>query len=116
MDTDRVSPSSQAFGRRRYARFPVDLQVVSRAPQLPGEAIPGIVRNVSCGGLMAEFPLHLVSGCTVDLTLQTPWGPLELEGKVVWSASAKEQTHHGVAFLEPREQDFAVDLFIAGSR
>ncbi len=65
---------------------------------------------------MAEFPVQMVSGSTLGLTLQTPWGPLEVEGRVVWTAVAQGKVRHGVAFPEPKEQDFAVDLFVAGSR
>ncbi len=114
MDADQMSRPSEPLGKRRYARFPVSLAVVGRTRQFPGEAIPGVVRDVGCGGLMAEFPVLMVSGSTLGLELQTRWGPLQVEGRVVWTALAESIVRHGVAFLEPREEDFALDLFVAG--
>jgi hypothetical protein len=114
MDADRMSRPSQPVGKRRYARFPVSLAVVGRTRQFPGEAISGVVRDVGCGGLMAEFPVLMVSGSTLGLELQTRWGPMQMDGKVVWTAVAEGIVRHGVAFAEPREEDFALDLFITG--
>ncbi len=65
---------------------------------------------------MAEFPVEMVPGSSMDLVLQTRWGPLEVEGTVVWASASEGKIFHGVAFPEPKGQDFAVDLFVAESR
>lgn len=110
-----MSHAGEPVAQRSHARFPVSLPVTSRAAQSPGEAIHGTAWNISCGGLMAEFPLQMVPGSMLGLTLKTPWGPLGLEAKVVWTVVAEGKIRHGVAFSEPIEQEMAVDLFVAAS-
>jgi CheY-like chemotaxis protein len=51
-----------------------------RVPQFPGRALRGVVRNLSRGGLLAEFPVELVLGSRVDLTLETPPGASPRDG------------------------------------
>ena len=111
-----MSRVGEPVAQRRHARFPVSLPLTSRASQFPGEGIHGTAWNISCGGLMAEFPVQMVSGSMLGLTLKTPWGPLALEAKVVWTVVAEGKILHGVTFSEPIEQDLAVDLFVAASK
>ncbi len=111
-----MNQTSEYLGKRRYVRLPVSLPVIGRAGQFPGEAIRGTIRNVSAGGVMAEFPVEMVPGSSMDLVLQTRWGPLEVEGRVVWTTVSAGRIRHGVAFPEPKGRDFAVDLFVAESR
>jgi hypothetical protein len=100
------------LGERRFPRFGVELPVVGRVPQFPGRDIHGTVRNIGRGGLMAEFPVELVSGSFVDLTLHTQNGPLAEAGRVVWVACSGGTVRHGLAFSEPKGRDFVVDLFL----
>ena len=112
MGDPTAQPTSGPSGRRRYARFPVSLLILVRAKQFPGRGIPGTVRNIGAGGLMAEFPVQMVPGSAMRLLLQTRGGPLTEEGQVVWTAVTPGAVRHGVAFPEPKGQDFAVDLFV----
>ena len=75
-----------------------------------------MVWNVGGGGLMAEFPVDMAPREAVSLVLETRRGPLEVDGRVVWTAAANGKIRHGVAFWEPKGQEFAVDLFVSESR
>lgn len=106
-------PASGPTRKRRFARFPVSLPVLARAEHSPGQDVAGTVRDIGAGGLMAEFPVDMVPRSTIRLLLQTRRGPLEMEGRVVWTAATQGMIRHGVAFPEPKHQDFAIDLFLA---
>ena len=99
-------------GGRRFARFPVSVPVLVRTEQFPGEEITGVVRNVSVGGLIAEFPREISSATPVRLLLKTRHGPLEVEARVVWSAATETKVRHGLAFIHQQNSDFAINLFI----
>jgi len=101
---------------RRFARFPISFQVFVRTEQFPGQDIAGTVRNVSVGGLIAEFPVQISSAAPVHLLLRTRRGPLDIEARVVWSAATKGTIRHGFAFTQPQDQDFAINLFIDENR
>lgn len=101
---------------RRFRRFPVSLPVTGRAGQFPREDIEGVVRNVSAGGLMAEFPVRLLPGSAIGLVLQRRFGPLPLEGRVVWTSESGGTVRHGLAFPEPKWPGFAMDLFLDENR
>jgi hypothetical protein len=66
--------------------------------------------------MMIELPVEVVPGTDVEFVLQTQRGPLAVEGRVVWTAPSGEGIHHGVAFAEPKETDFAVNLFFGERR
>jgi hypothetical protein len=104
------------LGERRFPRFDVALAVVGRVPQFPERDLYGTVRNIGRGGLMAEFPVELVPGSFVDLTLHTQNGLLEETGRVVWVACTGGTVRHGLAFSEPKGRDFVVDLFLGQLR
>jgi len=61
---------------------------------------------------MAEFPGGLGPGSAVVLLLQTRRGSLAVEGQVVWTAVTQGKVGHGVAFLKPQGEGFALDLFL----
>jgi len=114
--TEDVSQARKNVGQRRFARFPVVLPVIGRAAQSGGKEIRGMVWNVGGGGLMAEFPVDMAPREAVSLLLETRRGLLEVDGRVVWTAAANGKIRHGVAFREPKGQEFAVDLFVSESR
>lgn len=99
--------------RRRFVRFPVAVPVVGRAEQLAELELRGIVRVISEGGLMAEFPVQIQQGSSLSLTLQASEGPLPVEGRVVWVDPPGERIRHGVAFPDPKGYAFAIQLFLA---
>ena len=116
MSAEALRDEGRAYGRRQFARFPLSLPLIGRASQLGGEEIRGMVRNVGGGGVMVEFPVEMMPGGTVTLVLQTRRGAITVEGRVVWAVAADGKIRHGVAFHEPKGQEFAVDLFVAESR
>jgi hypothetical protein len=90
--------------------------VLARAEHVSGQEVAGTVRDIGAGGLMAEFPVEMAPRSAIWLRLQTRRGPLEMEGRVVWTAAAQGTIQHGVAFPEPKDQDFAMDLFLSERR
>jgi hypothetical protein len=106
----------QTHTRRRFLRLPVSLPLVARAPQLGVTALRGMVRTVSAGGLTAEFPVSMVPDCVLVLVFETRHGPVEVEGRVVWTRAIGTTIRHGIAFFEPRPHEFATDLFLSESR
>jgi hypothetical protein len=110
-----IEPGSY-YGERRFARFRVDVPVVAQASQFPDRKLHGMIRNIGRGGLLAEFALQLAPGRLVDLTLHTRDGLREERARVVWRKVAWGVVLHGLAFPTPKEQDFALDLFLAENR
>lgn len=110
-----IEPGSH-YGERRFARFRVDVPVVAQASQFPDRKLHGMIRNIGRGGLLAEFAFQLLPGSVVDLTLHTRNGPREETARVVWRKLAWGVVLHGFAFPTPKEQDFALDLFLAENR
>ena len=114
---DREELSGQAdsppppLGRRRFARYPIILPVTAQAAQFPGHGLQGTVRDVGRGGLMAEFPVALVPGSVVELTLRTQRGFLRETSRVVWVRTVEGRVRHGFAFPEPKTREYAVDLY-----
>lgn len=108
---ETMRDGSQAVGHRRFLRLPVSVPVIGRAAQFGDTELPGTVRNIGRGGLMAEFPVLMFPGSVVALTLKTHDGPLAVTGQVVWTQPPGTQIAHGIAFREPRGDDFAVALF-----
>jgi hypothetical protein len=96
---------------RRFERIPVSLPTVVRASQFPGMGIRGMVRYVAAGGLMVELPVEVVSGSSLQVLIQTPQGPREVEGKVVWTAVNRDKVRHGLSFPEPQGPEFLDEFF-----
>ncbi len=92
---------SQEVGHRRYVRLSVFLPTVGRAAEFGERELHGTVRNIGEGGLMAEFPVWIVPGSVVHLTLQTPQGPVALTGEVAWAGPPGPRVGHGIAFRDP---------------
>ena len=102
---------SQEMEHRRFVRLPVSVPVVGRAAQLGDTEVHGTVWNISGGGLMAKLPVRIVPGSAVALVLQTRTGPLAVTGEVAWAGPPGPQVSHGIAFRDPRGDDFALALF-----
>ncbi len=99
-------------GHRRFGRLPVVMPVIGRAAQFGDMELHGMVWNIGGGGLLAKFPIQIALGSVVDLVLQTRTGPLAVNGQVAWTEPPGTQIGHGIAFREPRGDDFASDLFL----
>jgi len=85
--------------------------VTAQAAQFPGHGLQGTVRDIGRGGLMAEFPVALVPGSVVELTLRTRDGFLRETSRVVWVKTVEGRARHGFAFPEPKPREYAVDLY-----
>ncbi len=101
--------------QRRFPRVAVGWPVYALALQFPGRTLQGMVRNLSRGGLLAEFPVELVLGSRVELTLETPQGPHPETGRVVRAIASGDVVRHGIAFLQPKGPGFRPDLLFGGS-
>jgi len=108
--------TGEPLGRRRFLRLPLFLPVIGHLPQSGEGQVRGITRNVGSGGMMAEFPVGAVPGSEIRTVLHTQRGPVELAGMVVWTSATGDRVRHGVAFQEPKDLDFAVDLFLSERR
>src|SRR4051812_45829849 len=95
MDQYSQDPYSAAAGEdgahnRNEARDSLFLMADMRVPGSP-DAIQVRVRNLSAGGLMAEFPAGLDQGTPVEFDVR---GIGSVPGRVAWSAAGRI----GVAF------------------
>jgi hypothetical protein len=108
-----VTESLQELDRRRFVRFPVAVPVVGRAAQVGALELRGTVRNVSGGGLMAEFSIQVQHGSTVYLTLEAGEEPVPVEGRVLWVDDPGERIRHGVVFPDPKGYAFGLQLFLS---
>jgi len=102
--------------RRRYVRLPVLLPASGWMTDPQSAKVQGTVRNVSAGGILAEFPREMPPGRSVRVVLSSRQGLLEVEGTVVWVRGVGLGIHHGIAFPEPKNRRFALDLFLAEHR
>ncbi len=102
--------------RRRYVRLPVLLPAAGWVTDPPSAKVQGTVRNVSAGGILAEFPQEMPPGRSVRVVLSSRQGLVEVEGTVVWVRGVGLGIHHGIAFPEPKNRQFALDLFLAEHR
>ena len=87
------------------------MPVTAQAAQFPGRGLHGTVRDIGRGGLMAEFPVALVPGSIVVLSLRTQRQSLEEAGRVAWVKTVEGRVRHGFAFSEPKARRYAVDLY-----
>ena len=94
---------------RRFDRIPISLPATGWAAQYIGTALQGMALYVGGGGMMLEFPVEVVKGSLLRVVLQTPQGPLEVEGEIVWTTFRNGIIRHGLSFLEPKGPEF-VDL------
>jgi hypothetical protein len=101
-----------APGSRQYGRLPVALRAVGHTPQVGGGPLRGTVRTIGVGGLTVEFPVEVPPGSLLRVIIERQRGPLEVEGRVVWAAAVIDVVLHGLAFLTPKDPEFAVDLFM----
>ena len=99
------------YGTRRFPRLPVSLPVIGLASEGSGQELPGTLHRAGEGGLEVEFPEAVAPGTPMRLLLQTKRGPIEVEGKIVNARATGATVRHGLAFQEPKDFHFALDLF-----
>jgi len=105
-----------AYGKRRYPRLPVSLPVTAWVAEPTGPELRGKLHLMGQGGLEVEFPEAVPPGTLMRVALHTRRGPIALavEGKVVFSRPTGGTFRHGLAFLQPKDFRFVLDLFFRG--
>ncbi len=111
-----VTPGSDARGKRRFIRLPVSLPVIGWIPDRAGLEIRGNALRVGAGGLEVEFPQAILPGSTLRVVLKTQPDPIEADCRVVFATKTGTTVRHGLAFLEPRDPNFAMELFFREGR
>lgn len=113
-----VQSAPRDYVQRRYLRLPIRVPAVSRIPAGPQEVreVQGTVRYISAGGLMLELPTYIPPATHVGVTIQAKAGPVPVEGQVIWARAWGSEFQHGLAFPQPKDADFAINLFIEESR
>lgn len=97
-------------GQRRFVRVPVAVAVTGKALQFPDHNLRGTVRDIGRGGLMAEFPVTLVPGSLIQLSLDILSGPIQDTGRVIWASKGQQAVRHGLAFPEVKSRDFPAEI------
>jgi len=116
MITQSVTPGNDARGRRRFIRLPVSLPVIGWIPDRAGLEIRGIALRVGAGGLEVEFPQAIPPGSTLRVVLKTRRDPIEADCRVVFATKTGTTVRHGLAFLEPKDPNFAMELYLRESQ
>jgi len=104
------------------SRLPVDVPVTCRFQSRLGPALQGRTANISRGGLLLLLPQLLSPGAVLEVTLQTPPGPLTAAGAIVWTDPRGKQTpgklmKHGVRFTAlPWSTSLALARFLVDRR
>lgn len=109
----RISPSDYhtlqdlllAKGETRQAgvRLPLEVSVTCRPKGHAGPPVHGQTGNMSRGGLLLRLPQVFPPETVLELTLDTPQGPVTGEGAVVWVEPEERRTpgepiRHGLRF------------------
>lgn len=104
--------------QRRSTRLPVRLPLQAHVGGAGiGIVLAGTLRDVSPEGLSAIFPEEaLAVGMLLKLLLLTKVGPLALEARVVWARRDSEGFCYGFEFLDPKDRDFAIGVFLSENR
>jgi hypothetical protein len=71
----------------------------------------GMVRSIGAGGMLVEFPVEVLPGSILRMTLQTALGPLELKSRVVWTATCRGIIRHGLVFSAAKRPDLTEELW-----
>jgi hypothetical protein len=94
--------------RRRFeVRLPLALSVKCRRKGQGGLSHLGRTSDISRGGLSLRLLQALPPGTALEVTLQTPRGPLRTEGTVIWVEPPERQKRgelvaHGLRFTDLR--------------
>lgn len=107
-------PEGEAAAMPHFERVAVVLPVIGWAAQFHGTVLRGMARSVSAGGLVVEFPVEVVRGTVMRLTLQTRRGPLDVEGRIVRTALNGRVVRHELTFSQPKGPDFVARIVGTG--
>jgi hypothetical protein len=96
--------------------LPVSLPVIGWVPDRTGLELRGIALKVGAGGLEVDFPQAIPPGSTLRVLVKTQRDPIEADCRVVFATQTGATVRHGLAFPEPRDPSFAMDLYLRESR
>ena len=96
--------SSSDADNRIFCRFALNDVSVRFKDLKIGEKGDGICKDISGGGISAEFTREVKPRTPLEIWVDLPDGfePLHLLGKVVWSNLLGASCHVGVTFDKPR--------------
>ncbi len=91
---------------RAGIRLPIATPATCQAKYPPGPMLQGRTGDISREGLLLLLPKVIASGTVLAVTLESPRGPVSLEGVVAWRdasarAALEEWVRHGVHLTSP---------------
>jgi hypothetical protein len=104
--------------RNAGVRVPVQISVTCTPAGSMRPAFQGLTADISRGGLLLLLPEVFPPGSTMHVTLQTPNGPITLEGAIVWMEPPGGQAvgppfRHGFRFTRLRwSTSLSLGLFL----
>lgn len=86
--------------KRRFVRFRAPF-CISFADKDSSHELPGVVRDISMGGvrILLDTPLDILPDILVSLYILLPRNTLKLLGRVVWARSRDGRKEIGVCFV-----------------
>jgi hypothetical protein len=104
--------------RNAGVRVPVQISVTCKPRGSTRPAFQGLTADISRGGLLLLLPEVLPPGSRMHVRLQTPNGPLTMEGAIVWMEPPGGQAvgppfRHGFRFTSlPWSTSLSLSLFL----
>ncbi len=100
---------------RAGLRLPVAIPATCQSKYPPGPLLQGRTGDISREGLLLLLPEVMAPGTVLAVTLESPHGPVSLEGVVVWreasaQAALEDFVRHGVQLTS---RDWATALALA---
>ncbi len=100
---------------RAGLRLPIGLPAACQSKYPPGPRLQGRTGNISREGLLLLLSVVMTPGTVLAVTLESPAGPISLEGVVVWRevsvrAALENWVRHGVQLTS---RDWATALALA---
>jgi hypothetical protein len=100
---------------RAGIRLPIGLPAACQSKYPPGPRLQGRTGNISREGLLLLLSVVMTPGTVLAVTLESPHGPVSLEGVVVWReasarAALEDFVRHGVQLTS---RDWATALALA---
>jgi CheY-like chemotaxis protein len=118
-----TAPVRDDHPKRRYPRFNVQITAFCRLGEgrrrQRMKAVAGVIRNLSEGGLMLEFPQACTKEVLMEVSFRTDGSRLRVMSEVVWSgppeylSGAGRLCRHGLRFVGmSQQQQSAIRRFL----
>ncbi len=105
--------------RNAGVRVPLEVKISCTPTDPKGQPMEGLTGDISRGGLLLLLPEIIAAGSKMSVSLDTPSGPLAVEGTVVWveppgGRAAGPPFRHGFQFTTLRwSTSLSLGLFLA---